>query len=346
MNSQTDLTKLENKGIVIKDFNKFTYEKIQFQSNLTSLHDDYCLIETKACGFGPYDAGFITGRLQLKPKRDFVLGCEGCGVVIALGKNCDLSLLGKRVAFLADYHDPLQILSFAKFSIVNKNSIVVLSDKIDFSQGAYILANPLTAKGMFSEIILKSKNKAIVQDTASSSLGKMITKICLKHGIQIINVVRKDENFKLLEEIGSKFNLNSNDKNFLSSLENYVKQLNPDLYISYQGGNLPSRVFDKMPFDSKMVSCGNINNEKLFGFSTTDFIFKGKSIEGFQILNYLKEISDQRKKELYDEVLKSVEAGEPELLTQIYKEYALEDFEKAYEDYKANSSLGKIVFKP
>jgi len=347
MNSPIDLTNLENKGIVVKDYNKFSYEAIQSPSNLTSLKDDYCLIKTHACGLSPYDIDFLTGRLEINPKREFNLGCEGSGVITALGgKNSDLSLIGKRVAFLVDYNDPLQILSFAKYSIVNKKSVTILSDKIDFSQGAYILANPLTAKCLFSEVISKSKAKAIVQDTASSNLGKIITKLCLKHGIRIINIVRKEENLKLLEDVGSKFNLNSNDKNFLSSLENYVQQLNPDLYISYQGGNLPSRVFDKMPFDSKMISCGNINNEKLNGFSTTDFIFKGKSIEGFQIFNYLKQISEDEKRKMYDEVLKSVEVGESEFLTEIYKEYALEDFDKAYEDFKVNSSRGKIVLKP
>jgi NADPH:quinone reductase-like Zn-dependent oxidoreductase len=337
---------LENKGIVVKDTNNFTYEKINW-IDLDTIPDDYCVIETKAAGFGPYDVGFITGRLRINdPKRNFNLGLEGSGVVIKLGNKCDSSLLGKRVAFLADYHNPLSILSFAKFSVVDRNSLIILPEKIDFAQGAYILANPLTAKGLFIEVISKSKSKSIIQDTSSSSLGKMITKICLKNGIKIINIVRKEENIKLLEEIGSTFNLNSSDKNFLQNLEKFVQEINPDVYITYQGGNFPSRVFDKMPFDSKMVSCGNINNENLHGFSTTDFIFKGKSIEGFQILNYIKEISEEEKKKMYDEVFKSVEEGEPEYLTQIYKEYALEDFEKAYESYKVNSSLGKIVLKP
>lgn len=335
----------ENKGIVVKNLNTFEYDTIEW-FDYNKIPDDYCIIETKAAGFGPYDIGFITGRLKLNQTRKFNLGLEGSGIVKKIGKNCDSSLMGKRVAFLADYHDSKTILSFAKFSVVNKNSFIILPDKIDFAQGAYILANPLTAKGLFSELISKSKSKAIIQDTATSSLGKMIIKICVKNGIKIINIVRKEENIKLLEEIGSTHNLNSTDKNFLNDLEKFVKEIKPDIYITYQGGNFPSRVFEKMPFDSKMVSCGNINNEKLNGFSTTDFIFKGKSIEGFQILNYIKEISAEEKKKMYDEVLKSVEEGEPEYLTQIYKEYALEDFDKAYKDYKVNGSLGKIILKP
>jgi len=344
MNYEINLKNLENFGIIIKESNNFNYEKIEFKSE--ELPNNYCLIETKACGFGPYDTGYITGRLTINPKREFNLGCEGSGVVIKLGPNCDESLLGKRVAFINDYHDTNSIGSFARYSIINTKNILVLPEKIDFNQGAYILANPLTARGMFDEVISNSKTKAIIQDTSSSSLGKMVTNLCLKNGFKIINIVRKEENIKFLEQIGSTYNLNSNSKDFLKILEQLIKQINPDIYITYQGGNFPSRIFEKMPNDSKLISCGNINNEKLFGFSTTDFIFKGKSIEGFQILNLLNEICEQKKTFMYESILNSMEEGNSEFYTNINREYKLEDFQKGYEDYKNNSSLGKIIFKP
>ncbi len=344
LGTEINLKDLDNKGLVIEDVNKFSYKKIEYINEC--IPDGYCLVEIKACGLGPYDIGHIIGRLTLNEKREFNLGCEGSGVVIGTGENCDNSLIGKRVAFLSDYNDKNNIMSFANFSIVNKNSLIILPENIDYNQGAYILANPLTAKALFSHVILKSKAKAIVQDTSSSSLGKMITKLCIKNNIKIINIVRKKENIQILKDIGSQFNLDSSSQDFFNDLENFINQLNPDIYISYQGGNLPSRIVDKMPFDSKMVTCGNINNEKLAGFSTTDFIFKGKSIEGFQILNYLQDISEEEKKGIYNEILKSLEDGNSEYFTNISKEYPIEDFNKGYEDYLANSSLGKIIFKP
>lgn len=335
---------IENFGIVLKDFNKLAYEKIEY--DYENIPEDYLLIENKAIGLGPYDTGFITGRLKTTPFRELNIGCEGSGIVIKLGKNCDESLKEKKVAYLVSYHDVKCIRSFANYSVVHKSQIIILNENIDFNQGAYLLGNPLTAKGLLDSVINKSKTRAIIQDTSSSSLGKMITKICLKENIKIINIVRKDENLKLLEEIGSTKNLNSNNSNFISNLEQYIQELNPDIYITYQGGNLPSRIIDKMPNNSRMVCCGNINNQKLEGFSTTDFIFKGKVIEGFQILNYLSEISTSEKENLYNYIIQSFSVNNSELYTNILKEYNLKDFELGYEVYKNNCSLGKIIFKP
>ena len=174
----------------------------------------------------------------------------------------------------------------------------------------------------------------------------MITKLCIKNNIKIINIVRKDENFKLLEDIGSGNNLNSNSKEFAKSLEGLIKEINPDIYLTYQGGNLPSRVFDKMPYDSRMVCIGNINNEKLNGFSTTDFIFKGKTIEGFQVFDYMKEISKEQKEDLINYVKNSLANGECEFKTNIHKEFSLKEYSEAFELYKNSSSLGKLILKP
>lgn len=343
---ESEPNKIENFGIILKDVNNYIYDKIEY--NYENIPNDYCLIENKACGLGPYDTGFIIGRLQVEPKREFNLGCEGSGIVVKVGANCSNDLIGKKVAYLAGYQDPKTIRSFANYSVVNINELKVLNDKISFEQGAYLLGNPLTAKGLFDAVISTSKTKAIVCDTSSSALVKMITKLCIRNKIKIINIVRKAEDALLLEKIGSEHNLDSSDKSFLNELDKKIKEINPDIYITFQGGNLPSRILDKMPFDSRMVSCGNINNQKLFGFSTTDFIFKGKSIEGFQILNYIKEISNQKRTELYDTVMDSlIEQNEnSEYFTNIYKEYDIKDFDKGYKDYENNASFGKIIFRP
>jgi NADPH2:quinone reductase len=335
---------LKNYGIAFQDYNKLIEKDIEY--NYENLEEDYILIENKAIGFGPYDMGFITGRLQTEIKREFIVGLEGSGIVIKIGKNCDENLLNKRVAYLADYNDPKCIGSFAKYSVTKKDNAFILPEEIDFNQGAYILGNPLTAKSLYDEIISKSKTNAIVQDTSSSAIGKMITKLCKLNKIKIINIVRKEENIKLLEDLGSEYNLNSNGKDFSKNFENFAKEINPDIYLTYQGGNFPSRIFSMMPNDSKMVSIGNINNEKLNGFSTTEFIFKGKSIEGFQVLDYMNEITKNQKENLMNYVKNSLANGEGEFKTDFNKEFSLKEYEKAFELYKDGASKGKIILKP
>lgn len=337
---------LQNYGVIFEDYNKLTFREFEYNYE-KNLDEDYVIIENKAIGFGPYDMGFITGRLKTEKKREFIVGLEGSGIVIKTANKNDEHLLQKRVAYLSDYHDEKCVGSFSKYSVTKKSNVFLLPDQIDYNQGAYLLGNPLTAKALMDDIITKrSKNKAIVQDTASSAIGKMITKLCLKNNIEIINIVRKDENIGLLEKCGSVNNFNSNNKDFTKNFSEVVKKINPDTYITYQGGNLPSRIIALMPNDSTMFSIGNINNEKLNGFSTTDFIFKGKSIEGFQLFNYLNDISNDEKEKLLEFVKDSIAQGNEEFKTDINSEFILKDFEKAFELYNIGSSKGKIILKP
>ena len=142
-----------------------------------------------------------------------------------VGEGCDPNLLGKNVGFLASMHYDKVIRAFSSFAVVPKESIIILNDKIDLNQGAYILANPLTANCLFSSII--SKHKAIVQDTSASALGKIITKLCYKNNVKIINIVRRDENLKMLNDIGSTYTLNSTSETFWNDLNKAINDVAP-----------------------------------------------------------------------------------------------------------------------
>lgn len=215
------------------------------------------------------------------------------------------------------------------------------------------MANPVTAHILFNSII--KKHKSIVQDTSSSSLARMITKLCRKNGIKIINIVRKDE---YVNEFDITFN--SNSTNFWDNLSKAIKdEPSPSLYITYQGGNFPSRIFDRLPNNSTMCCCGNINSELLSGYSSTDFIFKGKTIIGFQVINYMAEMTEEEKQVVYQNIIEDFSVAYSNnvnsdgnalensiYFTRISKEFSMQQFDEARKFYDSNMSKGKIILKP
>lgn len=331
------------KALVFKGPRKTEYVDISY--DFDNLDENYVVITISAAGIGPYDLGFLTGRLT-SPLTDYNLGCEGVGEVVKVGSNCDKSLLKTRVAFLVSYEDPKCVRAFSEFAVVNKDQVVPVPSNIDDYQAAYLLGNPMTAQYIRSTYLKSGEIKAVVIDTASSSLGKMLIKICKQLGIKMINIVRRADTVSIIEKQGSTHNLNSSDPEFLKHLQSMIDELNPSHYFSFQGGNLPSRVFDKMPYHSTMVCLGNINNQKLDGFSSTDFIFKGKNIEGFQLWNYLLSATKDEKDELLKGILGNLNSKDDLFHTDVRKEYRINQFEDALKDYESNMSAGKIIFRP
>ena len=93
-----------------------------------------------------------------------------------------------------------------------------------------------------------------------------------------------------------------------------------------------------------MVFAGNINNELLCDFNTTDFIFSEKSIEGFQLFNYLNDIPEDKQAKMIESITNEL-SSDGAYYTTISKEFIMEQFDEARKYYEENMSKGKILIK-
>ena len=59
---------------------------------------------------------------------------------------------------------------------------------------------------------------ALVHTAAASSLGIMLNKVCIKEGVALVNIVRKQEQVDLLTKLGAKFVVNSSSESFKKDL--------------------------------------------------------------------------------------------------------------------------------
>lgn len=130
----------------------------------------------------------------------FTLGCDGCGVVVEIGEGVKETLKGKKVAFLGG--------GWSNYTCKEAKYLVELDDDMDLAVGANAYVNPFTCLAMF-DYALKKNATAVISLAASSALGKMFIRLCEKENMQVINVVRKDENVEdLKRNHGAKYVLN------------------------------------------------------------------------------------------------------------------------------------------
>ena len=114
----------------------------------------------------------------------FVLGCDGCGIVEAVGEGVDSSLVGKKAAFLGG--------GWATYAVKDAEFIVPFSDDLDLRQGANTYVNPFTVTAML-DFAIKHQATGVVLLAASSALSKMMIRLCQERGISTLNIVRKDD---------------------------------------------------------------------------------------------------------------------------------------------------------
>jgi NADPH:quinone reductase-like Zn-dependent oxidoreductase len=125
------------------------------------------------------------------------VGNEGAGVVIAAGSSpAAQALLGKTVVILGGS-------TYAEHRCLPAAMCLRLPEGVTPAQGASCFVNPLTALGMV-ETMRREGHTALVHTAAASNLGQMLQKLCLKDGVELVNVVRKDEQAALSLLLGLK----------------------------------------------------------------------------------------------------------------------------------------------
>src|SRR5688572_20936601 len=124
----------------------------------------------------------MAGRVD----QSMPVGNEGAGVVIKTGSSdAARALMGKTVAILDGA-------MYAQYRTLKVAQCMVLPDGTKPAEGASCFVNPLTSLGMV-ETMRREGHTALVHTAAASNLGQMLNKICLKDGVDLVNIVRKPE---------------------------------------------------------------------------------------------------------------------------------------------------------
>ena len=140
----------------------------------------------------PVDRLKLDGVLFTEP-LPAVLGFEGVGKVVkANGENLQ-GWVGKRVTFFQTGSG-----SWAEYSITNPLFAVPITEEVSLESAASGLINPLTTVGITDTFLRFPHKKGIIHTAAASALGRMLNKRCIRLGIPLLNVVRRQEQAEIL----------------------------------------------------------------------------------------------------------------------------------------------------
>ena len=178
--------------------------------------------------------------LKTRVGKDTPVGNEGAGTVVAAGSSPEAqALMGKMVAVIGGG-------TYRQYHCVNVKSCLVLKEGTTAKEGASSFVNPLTALAMV-ETMRAEGHKAIVHAAAASSLGQMLNRICMADGVDLVNIVRKDTQEKLLRDMGAKYVVNSSSETFLADLTAAIVETGATIsFDPIGGGKLTSDILNCM----------------------------------------------------------------------------------------------------
>lgn len=171
----------------------------------------------------PARMGGMAGRIN----QSLPVGNEGAGTVIAAGDQAK-DWIGRRVGVIGGG-------MYADLRKIRTRDALPLPEGVTAAQGAALTVNPMTALG-FVETARAEGHSAIVHTAAASSLGQMLQRICAQDGVQLVNIVRSDDQLRLLKDAGATNVLNSREDDFRTQLIDAVTKTGATIAFDAIGG--------------------------------------------------------------------------------------------------------------
>jgi NADPH:quinone reductase-like Zn-dependent oxidoreductase len=330
------------RSIVLPAYNKNVLRAIlnlQIQEKeLPVPGDNEVLIKTHAAPVNPSDIAFIQGSYNVVKTLPAAPGFEGSGIIADAGKHAR-HLIGKKVSsFVQDDRDG----TWAEYFVAHQNDLIVLRDGMDMDQAACFTVNPFTAYGM-TEIALLRESKAIIQNAGGGQVAAFIRVMAKEEGIEVINIVRKQETAEKLRSEGVKYVLAQNDEGFAEQLNTLAAELDATTAFDAVGGELAGQMFNALSDDSELVVYGGLSNKPISGIDVMDVIFRNKIISGFNLMDWKNELDEADFGEISRRLQSKFINGTYK--TEVRETVFLEDFIKGLKTYLGDMSGGKILIK-
>jgi NADPH:quinone reductase-like Zn-dependent oxidoreductase len=301
-----------------------------------ALGPEEVLISMEAAPLNPSDFLFVRGTYGVRPAFPSSVGAEGVGRVAKIGSKVDIALQGKRVLILPTYEQG----TWADQVVVPVRNIVPMSDEADALQLSMIGINPVTAYLLFSRYVSLMPGDWIGQTAANSAMGQYIIALAKLAGVKTLNVVRRKEAAEQVRQWGGDRVVVQGD-NLQKDIEEALDGKKLRLVLDTVGGTPVGELAKSLKAGGPVVVYA-LQSGQFPAFSPGDFLFRGLSLHGFWLINWIRNAPRTEIQETYQKLGDLVADGS--LSAAVEHVYPLERFKEAFEHALKPNRSGKVLF--
>ncbi|KAK3118173.1 hypothetical protein QOZ80_9BG0695310 [Eleusine coracana subsp. coracana] len=288
---------------------------------------DVC-VRMLAAPINPSDINRVEGVYPVRPPLPAAVGgYEGVGQVHALGSAVTAPLApGDWVI-----PSPPSFGTWQTYIVKHESAWHKVRSDVPMEYAATITVNPLTALRMLQDFVQLKPGDAIVQNGATSIVGRCVVQLAKVYGIRTINIIRdrpgSEEAKDKLKQLGADevFTESQLDVKDVKSLLGALPE--PALGFNCVGGSAASRVLKLLGQGGTMVTYGGMS-KKPVTIPTSYFIFKDLSLRGFWLQKWMNSDKAEDCRTMIDYLLGLVHEGK---LTYEMEVSPLSDFNLALE---------------
>lgn len=283
-----------------------------------------------------HDLWTVRGQYGYKPTLPAVGGSEGLGTIDALGEGVQGLAVGQRVA-AASVHG-----TWAEAFIAPVRMVIPMPDAIADETAAQLIAMPLSAL-MLLEFLQVERGQWIVQNTANGAVGKTLAMLASARGVNVANLVRRDDGVAELEGLGIGNVFSTASDGWQDAVRARLGAALATAAVDSIGGTASGDLMGLLGEGGTLVSFGSMTGEPM-QIPSGDVIFKQATVKGFWGSKVSQAMAVEDKRRLVGELLQRASAGELQLPVQAV--YPLAQIADAAAASLAGGRTGKVLLRP
>jgi NADPH:quinone reductase-like Zn-dependent oxidoreductase len=217
------------------------------------------------------------GLYALRPDLPSVIGNEGVGRVLEIGRQVTDLRVGARVAL------PLGRFVWRERVVLPAADLIALPEDADPRQLAMVSINPPSAYLLLEEFLELHQGDWIALNAANSSIARWIVGFAKKKGLRIVGLARRAEVLESLRAAGCDLSLLDGDT-APSEMAAALGKVRPRLALDAVGGDASGRLTKLLGQGGVFVSYANETFTPM-AISPFEVIFNDLTIRGFSLGN-------------------------------------------------------------
>jgi NADPH2:quinone reductase len=283
-----------------------------------------------------HDLWTIRGNYGYKPDLPGAIGgSEALGTVEAVGDGVDAAMVGKRVS-IAGVHG-----TWAEYFIAPADGVLSLPDMISDTAGAQLIAMPFSAISLL-ETLKAKKGDWIIETAANGAVGKIMVTLAKARGINLLNLVRREEAVKELTDMGIENVLSTSDAYWQKKARDIVGNAGAVSAIDSVGGDVSADLVELLGLDGELVVFGTATGAPM-PLSSGALIMKHITVRGFWGSRVSREMDPAERKRLITELVTLTAKGE--LVLEDGGIFAIDDVTKAMKAALTPGRAGKVMIR-
>ncbi|WP_320045627.1 NADP-dependent oxidoreductase [uncultured Ilyobacter sp.] len=288
---------------VINEFGDYTKFGIK-EVPVPTITDDEILIKLDYAGIGQWDRfereGGYDQMLGLNSKFPYILGSEGSGNIVSLGKNVKNFTINDKV-YAVGFLNPKGGF-YAEYVSVNHELVKIIPKTITLLQASVIAGVGLTGLRGLTDVLNLKKGESIAIFGASGGIGHIAVQIAKSIGAKIYAVASESDGISLIKSYGIECVVDGKTEDIITKAHSFGFNNFDKILLTFSHKDI-NKFIEKFCFDGKVAYPNGVfpepekrNDVDIIGYngdSDKDIINRlHKYIENGEIIPHIDKVFD------------------------------------------------------